>query len=1597
MFRQGRVETEEERIARIKRQNEEIKIREQKILEDKKFAAAQGADFKAKVSNWPSNPGSYSTPPRNQEAEHTPPSRRVRTPRQSNGGRDRPPPDPRSFLADEERDYEYEESVVPNQFNSNEKPGNDFGGRKNDRRRGGGGGGGMNRRIEGGGREERTEGSSNDLRNRLRLQQKKEWDQEKIEQPVDVVSPAPLHSEPPRRRGARGASTALGRGGNIIRRVIVNDNITQQQEPSTPKMSEVDEILERITEVHLDPSNSSNCDDTLMRPYPPALMDVTVPPPTQTQYATYPKETQPSSQHVEPNAYSAVNDYVGNQTTANQHPGSGGSYPDQNYTENDTRYGTQHAQEQNNEPSSFPYQQSSVNPGSYANQGSYNDIPNETQYASQHVQNHATPSNVYTAQLPQNQGFRANQFVNQTVQGQGTNAMAYSNQGVHSKPPGNQPLTSQAKNSVSHPNQQPAGLVGVGSDSMTLSRVGVGSDSITFTNQTHVIHSGTFTNQGLQNQPTMSTAFTNPPIQNHVNTVTYTNQFPANQGGVDYVNQPPQTQVQKLAANHPSQNHVHPYANQFQPAQVADPTAFANPPSVTQVTTAGAYMNHSPQNQVTYSNQFVPNQGTRDSGAFANQPAVTQLTQSVAHANNQGLQNQVVNAAAYANLASQIHANQVTYINQPAQNQAPHSKPNANHHQLQNQVTSSEAYANQYSLNQQLAEQEYKNKLAQSQGGVSQFVTESNYTGPQENMPRQNVFRNEPVIQEHTANQPVYQQPLVRRAITSIPMEPQTLYSEHATHPADSTDIPTIPVLPDFSVPPPSLIMPPKTISSQISTPFSHPITKAEVDQFTISQEAVAPLQQYSSSPSEGYVTVAVVNTLPQGAQYITAPSQSVPYVTPHTQATPTTACQPQSAAYMSSQRQSGHSEPPQNQSEMYGTFQAQSAAFATTRNQSAPYESCQNQPDVYRTHPVQSASYVTPQNQAASYASSKSDSAYETSQSATYISTHNESAYATSQSPLTSYETSQNQQDMYGTNSAPYATIQPSYASTESQSATYVDNTGVGYQENPNLAYEDSSSMNQYESQQQDAMYMMSMEPQYESAKTGMEHQYESGNAAGVMSNQQYERKNEFPQEHHRSQNSMYYVSEVPQSQPGPTPLSSAPPTIGNLSLQNRLQRIKQEKSSAAIPEPTPSPQEQLRPKTSDTFTSSQPVKKSGGKTKNFSFLKQAIRQNQENLKEYLSENQDVSSVETVRTLAELNTGHRVPQTEVSAGHRGQQAEVTAGHRGHQAEVTAGHRRPHDRHEVKQGFNPAQHQDRHGDSSSSLRNRNFKRRSPNNLDSTNKSNKFVTNFDAYDKLDFDSVGGRPVAHPARSRHTQNTSQFPSNASHHQGNASKSFTTIESLRGNSGRQVESYLQEKLAKAKQSQDRSGNREKQGPSVTDKSRVPDVHETDSNWASERQTSDATSASVSSPPKPTSPPKKLDWIAECENSEELREREARANGSSWTSVQHANEEKERESNSSNTLEKDGETQDLTNRDEQTTVKHGEELIKDGHEESAKKDTQQQKSHSEEGKTVECKDTEEKEEGDDEDEEWEDVSDEEDKKKTKNKKYGGRYYGRY
>lgn len=68
MLRQSKPETEEERIARIKRQNEEIRRREQKILEDKKFAEEQGAGFKVVVTNekWPRETApSYPTPPRN--------------------------------------------------------------------------------------------------------------------------------------------------------------------------------------------------------------------------------------------------------------------------------------------------------------------------------------------------------------------------------------------------------------------------------------------------------------------------------------------------------------------------------------------------------------------------------------------------------------------------------------------------------------------------------------------------------------------------------------------------------------------------------------------------------------------------------------------------------------------------------------------------------------------------------------------------------------------------------------------------------------------------------------------------------------------------------------------------------------------------------------------------------------------------------------------------------------------------------------------------------------------------------------------------------------------------------------------------------------------------------------------------------------------------------------------------------------------------------------------------------------------------------------------------------------------------------------------
>lgn len=66
MLRKGREETEEERIARINRQNEEIRKREQKILEDKMFAEQHGAAFKMTVSNekWPRDTASsYSTPP----------------------------------------------------------------------------------------------------------------------------------------------------------------------------------------------------------------------------------------------------------------------------------------------------------------------------------------------------------------------------------------------------------------------------------------------------------------------------------------------------------------------------------------------------------------------------------------------------------------------------------------------------------------------------------------------------------------------------------------------------------------------------------------------------------------------------------------------------------------------------------------------------------------------------------------------------------------------------------------------------------------------------------------------------------------------------------------------------------------------------------------------------------------------------------------------------------------------------------------------------------------------------------------------------------------------------------------------------------------------------------------------------------------------------------------------------------------------------------------------------------------------------------------------------------------------------------------------
>lgn len=228
-----------------------------------------------------------------------------------------------------------------------------------------------------------------------------------------------------------------------------------------------------------------------------------------------------------------------------------------------------------------------------------------------------------------------------------------------------------------------------------------------------------------------------------------------------------------------------------------------------------------------------------------------------------------------------------------------------------------------------------------------------------------------------------------------------------------------------------------------------------------------------------------------------------------------------------------------------------------------------------------------------------------------------------------------------------------------------------------------------------------------------------------------------------------------------------------------------------------------------------------------------------------------------------------------------------------------------------------------------------------------NSNNKFTTNFGSYDSHDFNKQNASRQF-PGRSRQgfSQNTFANPHSRNiRPHGDPPRTFRTIESNlpRKNSGH-VESYLQEKLTKARQ--DRGANRESVKQALSPKEKK-----------------------VNQEPTNKKSPEKIDWSAECENSTELMEREAKANGKTLETCE-TNEATD--SASTNPSEK------VDTSEQQTCDKSAEsETIK-----------------------VERESGESKEGASEEDEEWEDLSDEDDKKKTKKKsgaKFYGGYYGRY
>ncbi|KAI5710403.1 hypothetical protein M8J75_008372 [Diaphorina citri] len=1443
MLRQSKPETEEERIARIKRQNEEIRRREQKILEDKKFAEEQGAGFKVVVTNekWPRETApSYPTPPRNNTPRNEkssvqsrlgPKREEFKSPRLANGVTDGPPPDPRSFLADDERDFD----EGPGPF-SNEKQHNDFRGRRNDRNRGGG----LSRRLDMGERQWRDDRKNIDDERIQRSKAadgrnwKREWDQDKYDEPqthVELTPPVQVDRTPTqtetRRRGTSGArgNLTIARGLNI-RRTIVND--IAQKEPTPPKMSEVDEILERITEVHLESPKSSNVtyvEETSARSYPPPSVDTSFPPqPEYQDVSNYPAPSAAMSQQP-PRASIA-------------HQPVTAAIPQQS-------------------PVAVIPQQMSAPPLSHQNQYTVIHKDRHDPY-----QQHADV-NVYPT-------------INDYLDNQRAGVGIYSDQ-VHPS----------VNNANPYMNQQTP-------------------DSNTYVSQ-QIPESSPY----LQHSHIEMTNSSKP----------YKNQQSYNQetGAVQYVNQAARNQ----------------HAEAMQ------------------------YTNPSGQNQVIYSNQSVRNQ-----------------TAEAMHHTNQQAQYPVTNSNLYGNEYTQSQgANVNPYGNEQAPTDADSTFTTSHHSRNQNKVTNlSDSYLHQHSHNQVPDSNTYRNQHIRRQTMMDQQTVAGNYNFPSENKAAQHVYNNAQVLTENpSSQQSMYQQvtshnyhrqPAAvekRRAITSVPVEPNTSYTEHASHPREthsytpetigqySTEN-NIPALPDLSVPPPSLTIPPKTIAAQ--TPAIPHFTNKDIEHFNAQQEAlmkeVAPtMQHYATQDCEIYAAPTYV-TSQTNSPFVSSQTQS-PYVTSQTQ-----------SPYVTSQTQSP-----------YVTSQTQSP-YVTSQTQS-PYVTSQTQ-----------STYVTSQTQSP-YVTSQTQTPYVTSQTQPpYVTSQTQSPYVTSQTQ-SPYVASQTQ--------SPYVTSQ-----IQNNSVTYHDNSNLTYVQT--VPYTSAPSVNQYELQQ-DGMYYVGSQAVYE-AQANV--QYNSAKDAGVnmVSTQQYyEANNENQHKPASNQNQMFYSSEPSQ------PQSNAPVMSG--SVQNRLQRIRQEKFNVeqSHTQNQGPPANTFGETAQVTHTEIAPVAKKPGKSKNFSFLKAAIQENQESLKEYLLENQEVETSKSIEVIqlpssfhennpADIENGQTVTYVHKDIPVPENLQSVTYVHKDipvpeNLQSVTYVHYPIVDSHSKYGSKHDGHHQ------SNIQRTRNFKPRTNFEANKSTTNNKFNTNFKEYDNLDYDRKPDRFSGRPRQSHNANTPPRFlnrVTNRSHE--DSPKAFKTIESTRGKDGH-GESYLQDKLKKAKEN-------------------VGAKKETKKHSLSPKEKREVKKAEKKSEPAKA---EKFDWFAECENNPELIEREAKANG---LSVAHT------EDNTSSNATLSDVSNDHTNTDENTenqvtfekletsqdkvdetssSLEQANETTKceeDGNSSETKEEMtkvevkevegQENKVENKEAVTVADEEVEEE-----DDEEWEDLSDEEDKKKNK-KKYGGRYggyYGRY